>query len=144
MPNNFDIIIDMFGSFGYFENADDDRKVLTNMYTSLRAGSQFLIETAGKEILARNFQETDWSEQGDLLLLSEREVSQNWSRIETRWIAIRGTKRVEHHVPVRSYSAVELSSLLLSCGFPEVRVYGSLDGTAYDQMGQRLVVVGQK
>jgi hypothetical protein len=48
MPNNFDIIIDMFGSFGYFENADDDRKVLTNMYTSLRAGSQFLIETAGK------------------------------------------------------------------------------------------------
>jgi SAM-dependent methyltransferase len=143
-PNHFDIIINMFGSFGYFENPDDDQRVVTNMYTSLRAGGQFLIETAGKEILARDFQKRDWSEAGDLLLLSERNVSEHWSRIETRWIVIQGTERFEHRVSVRSYSAVELSSLLFDCGFPEVRVYGSLDGTEYDQMAQRLVVVGQK
>jgi len=144
VPNNFDIIMNMFGSFGYFENSDDDQKVVANMYTSLRAGGQFLIETMGKEILARDFQKRDWIEEGDLLILSERKVSQNWGRIETRWIAIQGTKRVEHHVSLRSYSAVELSSLLFDCGFPEVQVYGSLNGTEYDQMAQRLVVVGQK
>jgi hypothetical protein len=114
------------------------------MYTSLRAGGQFLIETAGKEILARNFQERDWSEEGDLLILSERKVSQHWGRIETRWIVIQGTRRVEHRVSVRSYSAMELSSLLFDSGLPAVRIYGSLDGTEYDQMAQRLVVVGQK
>ena len=144
VPNHFDIIINMFGSFGYFENPDDDQKVVTNMYASLRAGGRFLIETAGKEILAGNFRERDWSEEGDLLVLSERKVSQHWSRIETRWIVIQGTKRVEHRVSVRSYSAMELSSLLFDCGFPKVRIYGSLDGTEYDQMAQRLVVVGQK
>jgi len=144
VPNNFGIIINLFGSFGYFENPDDDHKVVTNICTSLRAGGQFLIETAGKEILARNFQERDWSEEGNLLVLSERKVSQHWGRIETRWIVIQGTKRVEHRVSVRSYSAMELSSLLFDCGFPKVRVYGSLDGTEYDQTAQRLVVVGQK
>jgi SAM-dependent methyltransferase len=144
VPNNFDIIINMFGSFGYFENSDDDHKVVTNMYTSLRAGGQFLIETAGKEVVARNFQKRDWSEEGDLLILSERKTSQHWGRIETRWIVIQGTKRVEHRVSVRSYSAMELSSLLLDCGFGQVQVYGSLAGTEYDQMAQRLVVVGQK
>ena len=144
VPNNFDVIINMFGSFGYFENPDDDRKVVTNMCQSLRAGGQFLIETAGKEIVARNFQEMEWSEVGDLLVLSERKVSQNWGRIETRWIVIQGTKRVEHRVSVRSYSAVELSSLLFDCGFSKVQVYGSLDGTEYDQRAQRLVVVGRK
>jgi SAM-dependent methyltransferase len=144
VPNNFDIIINMFGSFGYFENSDDDQKVVANMYASLRAGGQFLIETMGKELLARDFQKREWSEEGDLLILSERKVSQNWARIETRWIVIQGTKRVEHRVSVRSYSAVELSSLLFDCGFPEVAVYGSLDGIEYDQMAQRLVVVGQK
>jgi hypothetical protein len=118
--------------------------VVTNMYASLRAGGRFLIETTGKEILARNFRERDWSEEGDLLVLSERKVSQNWGRIETRWIVIQGSKRVEHQVSVRSYSAVELSSLLFDCDFPEVKVYGSLDGTEYDQMAQRLVVVGRK
>jgi hypothetical protein len=134
----------MFGSFGYFENPDDDRKVVTNMCQSLRAGGQFLIETAGKEIVARNFQEMEWSEVGDLLVLSEKKVSQNWGRIETRWIVIQGTKRVEHRVSVRSYSAVELSSLLSDCGFSKVQVYGSLDGIEYDQRAQRLVVVGRK
>ena len=144
VPNSFDVIINMFGSFGYFENPDDDRKVVTNMCQSLRAGGQFLIETAGKEIVARDFQEMEWSEVGDLLVLSERKVSQNWGRIETRWIVIQGTKRVEHRVSVRSYSAVELSSLLFDCGFSKVQVYGSLDGIEYDQRAQRLVVVGRK
>ena len=125
VPNSFDVIINMFGSFGYFENPDDDRKVVTNMCQSLRAGGQFLIETAGKEIVARNFQEMEWSEIGDLLVLLERKVRQNWGRIETRWIVIQGTKRVEHRVSVRSYSAVELSSLLSDCGFSESSLWKS-------------------
>jgi hypothetical protein len=60
------------------------KKLVTNMYTPLRAGGKFLIGTAGKEILARDFQERDWSEAGDILVLSERKASQHWSRIETQ------------------------------------------------------------
>jgi SAM-dependent methyltransferase len=143
-PDSFDVIVNLFGSFGYFENADDDRQVVRNMHASLRAGGRFLIETAGKEIVAGHFREREWSEVGDLLILSEKKASQHWRRIETRWIVIQGAQRFEHRVSVRSYSAVELSSLLLECGFGDVRVYGSLDGTEYDQAAQRLVVVGQK
>ncbi len=143
-PDSFDVILNLFGSFGYFEDPADDRKVVENMVASLRPGGQFLIETMGKEILARNFQERDWSEQGDLLILSEKKISENWGRIEQRWIAIRGTERIEHRTAIRSYSAVELSSLLGDCGFTDVRVYGSLDGIEYDQSAQRLVVVGRK
>lgn len=143
-PGRFDVIVNLFGSFGYFEDSEDDRRVAANMYSSLRPGGQFLIETMGKEILARDFREREWDEEGDLLLLSEKKVSQHWGRVETRWIAIRGAERIEHRVSVRSYSAVELSSLLTSCGFPDVRVYGSLDGILYDQAAQRLVVIGRK
>jgi SAM-dependent methyltransferase len=141
---SFDIVLNLFGSFGYFEDPEDDRRVVENAYASLRPGGRFLIETQGKEILARDFRERDWGEEGDLLILSEKKVTQNWGRIETRWIVIRGTERIEHRVSVRSYSAVELSSLLAACGFPVVQVFGSLDGTEYDQAAQRLVVVGCK
>ena len=54
-PDQYNIIINMFGSFGYFENEDDSRTVVKNMYASLRPGGRFLIETMGKEILAREF-----------------------------------------------------------------------------------------
>ena len=71
-PSHFDVILNLFGSFAYFEDTSDDLKVVKNMYESLRPGGQFLIETMGKEILARDFQARTWNEEGDLLVLSEK------------------------------------------------------------------------
>lgn len=143
-PDSYDVILNLFGSFGYFADASEDRAAVGNMYDSLRPGGQLLIETNGKEILARDFQPRDWDEEGDLLMLSEKQVTQNWGRVETRWIAIRGAERFEHRTSIHLYSAVELASLLTAAGFADVRVYGSLDGAEYDQDAQRLVVVGRK
>jgi SAM-dependent methyltransferase len=143
-PNHYDVILNLFGSFGYFEDSSDEYKVVKNMYDSLRPGGQFLIETMGKEILARNFHSRDWSEEGDMLILSEKTITQNWGRVETLWIAIRGAERIEYRSSVRSYSAVELSMLFNDCGFSETLVYGSLNGSRYDQEAKRLVVVGCK
>ena len=143
-PNSFNTVMNLFGSFGYFEDPDDDRQVVKNMYASLSAGGKFLIETMGKEILARIFQERDWSGEGDTLVLAERKLQQNWGRVQTRWIVIKGSQRVEHTVYVRLYSAVGLSSLLSDCGFSDVQVYGDLAGIDYDQGAKRLVVVGTK
>lgn len=143
-PDRFNVIINMYGSFGYFESTDDDRKVVKNMLTSLRTGGRFLIETMGKEILAKNFQEKDWHEEGNKLVLSERKPIQNWGRMQTRWIVINGNQRIEHTVSIRSYSAAELSSLLSECGFSKVKVYGNLEGIEYNQIAKRLVVIGYK
>lgn len=143
-PGEFDIVLNLFGSFGYFEDADDDRSVVEHMYASLRPGGKFLIETMGKEILARDFQARDWTEIGDLLVLWERKISQDWRRVNSRWIAIKDNQRLEHRVSVRSYSAVELSALLYECGFAKVRAYGDLEGIDYDHAAKRLVVLGDK
>jgi len=143
-PDNFDIVINLFGSFGYFEDPEDDRQVVKNMYTSLRAGGRFLIETKGKEIAVRDFQEREWFEHGDTIIVAERKPTHDWSRIETRWIVIKGDHQFEHTVSVRSYSAAELTSLLAESGFVNIKVYGNLEGRVYDQEAERLVVVGTK
>ncbi len=143
-PNSFEVVVNLFGSFGYFEDQDEDRQVARNMYASLASGGKFLIETMGKEVLARTFRERDWSEEGDTLVLAERQPQENWRRIQTRWIVIKGNQRIEHTVSVRSYSAVELSTLLADCGFTNVQVYGDLEGADYDQAAKRLVVVGSR
>jgi SAM-dependent methyltransferase len=143
-PNSFDIVINLFGSFGYFEDPEDDRQVVRNMHASLRPGGRILIETMGKEIAAREFKERDWSEHGSTLFLAEREPIEDWSRIKTRWIIVDGDKRIEHTVTVRSYSAADLTSLLVKSGFGNCKAYGNLEGRAYDHESERLVVVGTK
>ena len=83
--DSFDSVINMYTSFGYFEDAEDDRRVVANVYNSLKEGGTFIIDTHGKETLARILQERNWSEGDRGILLQERKVSQNWGWMWNRW-----------------------------------------------------------
>lgn len=143
-PESFDLVVNLFTSFGYFEEAQDDRLVLENVYRSLRPGGRLVLEMIGKEILARIFAARDWQQVDGTILLSERKVVDAWKRIENRWILIRDGRQQEWTFSHRLYSAAELSALLAGCGFREVQVYGGLTGSAYDEKAERMVLVGRK
>jgi len=142
--NAFDVVINMFTSFGYFEDADDDRRVVENVYRSLKSNGKFLIEVMGKELIARDFRERDWNEFNDFIILEERKLLNNWEKIESRWIVVKDDQQVEHKFVLRLYSALELSSLLKQCGFSNVEVYGSLEGIDYDHRAKKLIALATK
>jgi SAM-dependent methyltransferase len=142
--NSFDYVLNMFTSFGYFEDPEDDRKVMANVFRSLRSGGKFIIDTHGKETLARKFRESDWNERDGVIALHERRVSQNWSWMWNRWIMLRGNERIENEISHRLYAATELIALMTDCGFSRADAYGSLDGSPYDHTAQRLIVLGRK
>ncbi len=143
-PNAFDGVINVFTSFGYFEEAADDKRVLENVYKSLKEDGEFLIEIIGKEVLARIFQEKRWWEEDGVIILEEAKLSKDWSSVDNRWIIIRDGKRDEFRFSLRLYSAAKLSELLKSCGFRQVEIYGDLSGSPYDQTAKRLVVAAYK
>jgi SAM-dependent methyltransferase len=140
----FEAVINLFTSFGYFEDSQDDRKVVTNVYQSLKAGGVFLIDMMGKEVLARVFRERDWYEENGSLILEERKLGKCWDWLETRWVLFRENEWVEHRLSLHLYSAVELSSLLTGCGFAQVDIYGDFAGNPYDHTAKRLVAVARK
>jgi SAM-dependent methyltransferase len=143
-PNAFDAVINLFTSFGYFEDMDDDRRVATNVYNSLKDKGVFLVDTMGKEVLARIFRERDWYELNDTVVLQEHKVCANWSWMENRWIMIKDGGIEEYKISHRLYSAVELAALLKDCGFTAIDAYGDLTGAPYDHTAKRLVVVAHK
>jgi len=49
-PNTFDVALNLFTSFGYFEDMDEDRKVITNVYRSLKDNGVLLMDMMGKEV----------------------------------------------------------------------------------------------
>jgi len=143
-PDAFDAVINMFTSFSYFEDPEEDKQVVENVYRSLKSGGAFVLETMGKEVLARVFKEKDWREENGIFLLTEHKISNNWGWMENRWIMFKDDKRTEFKVTHRLYSATELSSLLTGCGFAHVDVYGDLSGSAYDHTARRLVMMAYK
>jgi SAM-dependent methyltransferase len=143
-PDTFNAVINLFTSFGFFEDQKEDELVLKNVYRSLKVGGVFVIDIIGKEVIARIFRERDWEEHDGVIMLEERKVVKDWSWMENRWIRFKDGKSEEFRFSLRPYSAVEISALLSDCGFKTIKVYGDLEGSPYDHKAKRLVVVAQK
>ena len=140
----FAVAINMLTSFGYFEDPEDDLRVLRNVLASLRPGGRLLIDTIGKEVLGRIFQARDWKTVGDDVWLFERQPVQAWSWMHNTWIRIRDGERERFEIGHRLYSAAELMRLTLDAGFSEAEAFGDLEGANYDETSHRLVVVARK
>ena len=142
---SYDLAINLFTSFGYFEDQADDVKVLTNFYNSLRPGGVLVMEMMGKEVLARIFKPSSWDELDDgSLILEERKVTHNWTWVENRWILVKDGQRHDLFLSHRVYSAAELEHLLAVVGFESIEFYGDLAGSLYDQDARRLVAIARR
>ena len=143
-PGAFDLVINMLTSFGYFEDPAEDRAVLANVHRSLKPGGVFVLDTMGKEVLARVFQAQAWKEVGDELWLYERRIAPGWSWIDNRWIRIADGARREFAIGHRLFSGGELEALARDAGFADTVTYGGFDGAPYDAAAERLILVARK
>ena len=143
-PDTFDAAINLFTSFGFFVDPQEDRRVVENVCRSLKPSGVLVMDMNGKETLARIFRERDWHEGEGALFLAERKLCNSWSWIENRWIMYKEGQRREWTVSHRLYAASELTALLRAGGFAEANAYGGLDGSPYDQNARRLVAVARK
>lgn len=144
-PQAYDLVLNMFTSFGYFDDKDDDLAVLQNIYQSLKPNGICLIDVMGKERLARVFQAASAIDMPDGSLLVQRhEVFDAWSRIRNEWILIKDGQAHSFKFHHTLYSGQELKDRLAQAGFEKVQLYGDLDGNPYDIEARRLVAVARK
>lgn len=140
---SFDLALSMFSSFGYFEDSAEDFRVLENVYCPLKSGGRFLIHLRGKEVHAKGFTETMSSQNGDLIF-QRTPNSDDWTRALTTWVYVSGHRADSFEVTLNLYSGAELRDLLRRAGFRNVRLYGDLEGSPYDQNATRLIAVAEK
>jgi SAM-dependent methyltransferase len=144
-PDTYRLALSLWTSFGYFDDKDEDRLVLRNIFTSLKTGGICLIDVFGKERLAKAMNSTTSSRSPDgTLLVQLHEIFDDWTRIRNEWIVIKGNraKRFKFHHTI--YSGQELKSLMHEAGFAAVKLFGDFDGHPYGSDAPRLVAVGRK
>jgi SAM-dependent methyltransferase len=143
---SFDIVVSLFTSFGYGRTPEEDRQVLVNILDSLKIGGQLLLDMAGKEIVGRQLREKYWHQINGLTYLEESEPTDDWSRLETRWIVIEDEtgREASHRISHSLYSAVELKTLLASCGYQGIKAYGDMTRIPYDHRARRLIVTARR
>jgi SAM-dependent methyltransferase len=132
-------------SIGYFYDKSDDMVVLKNVFTSLKPGGAFLIDVMGKERLAKIFQPTVSNILPDGTLIVQRpKIYDDWTHVKNDLTIIKGEQAITFTFHHTVYSGQELKERMEQSGFENIKLYGSLDGSAYDSNAQRLVIVGFK
>jgi SAM-dependent methyltransferase len=144
MPDAFQIIINLFNSFGYCENEADDARILMNCYQSLQKGGKLLMELLSKETVALTFQESYSFSVSGMDVEVKNKVMNDWSWIETEWSFVKNGVPKELVFSQRLYAASELRELLKECGFKDICIYGNLKGRPYDHKAKSLVIVSRK
>jgi SAM-dependent methyltransferase len=144
-PATFDLIINFFTSFGYFEDEADDLRVLQLVRENLRPGGALVLEMVSKERLARVFQATTSTElpNGDVLF-ERHEIVDDWTRVRNRLTLMRSGDTRTFEFIHRIYSGQEMKNLLAAAGLAGARLYGTVDGGSYGFDAQRLIAVARR
>jgi SAM-dependent methyltransferase len=140
----FDLILNLFTSFGYFADPADDLRVARAAAAMLEAGGRFFVEVVNGNRIIDNFQERDWFTVGDTAVMERRALDEASRRmVVERTIERDGQSQVNTHA-IRLYGARELDMLLRRAGFERVRLYGDWDGSAVSADSLRVLAAAAK
>ncbi|ALG11298.1 class I SAM-dependent methyltransferase [Kibdelosporangium phytohabitans] len=143
-PGQFDVALNVFTSFGYLAEAEDNLQVLRNAYTSLKPGGQLIVDVMGKEVLAGWIGRPQAVDVDGGCVVMRDTILDDWTRLRTDWTLVRGDTARHAVIECFVYSAAELKDLFRQAGFQDVECFGDFDASSYDNHSKRLIVRGYR
>jgi SAM-dependent methyltransferase len=144
----FDAVVNLFTSFGYFPGERDDLKALDSVRKSLKPRGKLLMDLLNKEWLMRHFEPNFW-EQGEdgkgSVVLDQISFNFETGRLDNhRTIVAKDGSRTPSFVSLRVYTLTELKALLAGAGLDYLQAWGGLDGSSYGMDSPRMVVLAER
>jgi cyclopropane fatty-acyl-phospholipid synthase-like methyltransferase len=143
--DEFDVVINMFTAFGFFENEKEDLKVLKGVHKALKPGGQFLMDVINRETAIQVGAPRRWIRENHSYLLEERFFDFFRSRLElTNQLILVNGERKEANYSIRLYTLTEMLGLYNAAGLVLTDVYGDFSGALYNADSPRMILVAQK
>jgi SAM-dependent methyltransferase len=138
----FDVVLNLFTSFGYFDDEADDRRAVRAAASMLAPGGQFLLEVINGQWIVSNFQERQWFTVGQLAVMERRSLDVPTRRmVVERTVSSTDGDETSVHA-VRLYSGSAVKTMLDAAGFSRVELYGDWGGAALTPESLRVLAVG--
>ena len=142
--SHFDLILNLFTSFGYFDRHSENVAVLSRARQSLRPGGQLVIETISRPAVMRVPQATDRLEKNGSVLEESSTVSPDRTTLTGNWTLRHPSGLTEAFTfRLNLYSAQSLTKLLRQAGFTTLRFFDGFSGNPYTDDSVRMLVVAR-
>lgn len=131
----FDVVTNIFTSFGYFSNDRKNEQVLRGFVAALRPGGRLAIQLVDRDWLMTVYEPVRWEQKNDQLTVEARTYDSATKYNEALLITLnlRTNFQKSYYHRIRLYSKTEIMVLLRKCGLKNIRVFGDYKGKPYQR-----------
>jgi SAM-dependent methyltransferase len=144
LETEFDAVVNLFTSFGYFEQDEENGKVLKEVERVLLPGGKFIIDFLNPEYVREHLVPRSERQTGSLIIEEQRYIEDD---TVNKRIFIREQGRPErvYNERVKLYSLRQFEQFIADAGLVIDRVYGNYDQSLYDEkQSPRMIITGHK
>jgi SAM-dependent methyltransferase len=143
IPGQFETILSLFTSFGYFNDDRDNLKVFQAIKSSLLANGWFWLDFLNPEFVEENLiPETVTEISSVCRVVEKRKILKN--RVVKDIIFIQGQEKKYYQESVRLYSRTELGVMLRRIGIQPMGCFGDYQGKDWKHDSKRTIIYGMK
>ena len=140
--DQFDLAVQLFTSFGYFESDDEDLRVLGNVRRALHPGGSYALDLINLAHLRASIVPRSERELDGVRIIEEREIAGR--RVIKKITVESGGERRGFMESVRLYSPEEIARLLETAGFTPVHWFGDYHGADFEpESSKRMLVISR-
>lgn len=143
LAGGFDAVVNLFTSFGYFEEDEEQVKVLCEIHRMLKPGGKFIIDYLNPAHVIRNLVPHSTREDGENLIDESRRIESGYVKKDIILTTKSDSAPRKYHERVKLYSLEKFQEMIEKAGLRLEAVHGSYEEDAYDvESSTRMIFCG--
>ncbi|MBZ0198654.1 MAG: class I SAM-dependent methyltransferase [Ignavibacteriaceae bacterium] len=139
VPNKFDLVLNLFTSFGYFETDEENFRVFKKAYNHLDEGGVFVFDYFNATYLKNNLVDESVETFNNTNLFQKRSITDG--RVEKKIIIQKNGSSQEFTESVKMYDYSILITSLQKVGFKIMKTCGDFFGNKFDELTSSRVII---
>lgn len=143
LDDTFDAVVNLFTSFGYFEDDAENVRVLREIKRLLKPGGSFIIDYLNPQYIADHLVPESERTDGSVLIRERRRIENGF--VKKQIVLSEGGEERTYEERVKLYDRERFDALLKEAGLAADRLYGGYDASPYEpETSPRMIYVGRK
>ncbi|MFO7526194.1 MAG: class I SAM-dependent methyltransferase [Ignavibacteriaceae bacterium] len=139
----FDLAINLFTSFGYFETDEENFEIFNTAYNHLKTDGYFVLDFFNKYFVEKNLIIESHDSVEKLDIIQKRKI--DGLRVVKEIIISDNDQSRKYYESVRMFSQTELINELIRIGFAIEKTFGDFQGNKFDQFSSpRIIIIAKK
>ncbi|MFD3269524.1 class I SAM-dependent methyltransferase [Paenibacillus dendritiformis] len=141
----FDAVVNLFTSFGYFTDNEDNARVFQEIHRVLKPQGRFIVDFLNPSYVRQHLVPHSERVDGGTRIEERRRIENGFVKKAITLTDGSGGEQREYEERVRLYELADFRNMMDEAGLVIDQVHGSYDGAAYDEeQSKRMIMVGHR